>query len=485
MNDHKSVQSRYNKYIVDVNDYKVIDRVESGGFGSVFSVEDNNTKKMYAAKILNTHKDDLQYKRMINREIGIMIKCKHPTIINFIGFSLQDFNNQDNVTIFMDLAKRGSLSEFLQKVQKGLLDCSYDNTNRQIILVGIARGMMYLHQNHVIHRDLKPGNILLDEDLHPLITDFGLSKLNETGNSVSQSQQCGTFVYMAPEIFEGSRFNGKADVYSFGILMYEIITDSVPYPLLEKGKMTPFQFTSKVVNENYRPEFTVPIKKSLQNLIEKCWSNNPRERPTFEQIFKKLAYNNDESFDDVYNEHDVVEEDQLKDEESSYYLDDIDINAVIGYADEIAENKFTTDNNVPFEVEKLVKQLKEENETTKKQMLQFQKDKEEIEKKLNSVDEMIDKMIDPLKKQLENALKVNDERKSELDQIKLDLNEIKKQKNESEKELEQIRKEKDQMKNDNIAMKKENASIRLENEARKAEIAKIIKERNERKKLIR
>lgn len=87
---------------------------------------------------------------------------------------MHDFDSKKNVTIFMELAKNGSLSDFLQKVKNGLSDILYDNTRRQIILVGIARGMMYLHQNRIIHRDLKPGNILLDDKLQPLITDFGL-----------------------------------------------------------------------------------------------------------------------------------------------------------------------------------------------------------------------------------------------------------------------------------------------------------------------
>ncbi|KAK8837239.1 hypothetical protein M9Y10_036668 [Tritrichomonas musculus] len=453
MTEPNVIQSRYNKYIVDINDYKILDRVESGGFGSVFSVENNNTKNIYAAKIINTHRGDLQYNRMINREIGIMIKCKHPTIINIIGFSLKDFNNQSNVTIFMQLAKRGSLYDFLQKVQKGLLNCTYDNTNRQIILIGIARGMMHLHQNNVIHRDLKPGNVLLDEDLHPLITDFGLSKLNESGNSISQSQQCGTSAYMAPEIFTGSRYNGKADVYSFGILMYEIVTDSTPYPLLMSGKMTPFQFTTKVVNDDYRPQFTVPVKKSIQNLIEKCWSNDPHERPTFEQIFKRLAYNNDASFDDVYS--DVQKVTEKEEEEESYYLEDVDIDAVINYADEISEVKNTAKNSDTTEVEQIVTQLKEENEGMKRQMLQFQKDKEEIEKKLMNVDEMISSIVNPLKMKLEEFVRTNDEKTKELNQLRLDYNE-------SKNELEQ--------------MKNENAAIKKENEARKAEIEKIHKE---------
>ena len=189
----------------------------------------------------------------------------------------------------MELAKRGSLAEAILKSKKSTADIDYDNTAKQIILVGIARGMMYLYQHHIIHRDLKPDNILLDQYLHPLITDFGLSKIYDPGYSISQSQTCGTSIYMAPEIISGNRYSGKADVYSFGILMYEVITELVPYPLFqEKGKLTIYQFNEKVIKENYRPQFTFSIKPSLKNLVERCWSKDPNERPTFEEIFKKL-----------------------------------------------------------------------------------------------------------------------------------------------------------------------------------------------------
>lgn len=209
-----------------------------------------------------------------------MIKCQHPTIIKFHGYSLRNFNQQKNAMIFMELAKNGSLMNLIKKVKSGLLEQIYDNTNRQIILVGISRGMMHLHQHKIMHRDLKPGNVLIDENLHPRITDFGLSKIDSNG-SASQSQQCGTSIYMAPEVIEGNHYGLKADVYSFGILMYEVVTDLTPYPLFEKGKMSSFQFNNKVVNEDMRPKFSIKVKKSIQKLIEKCWAKNPSERPFF------------------------------------------------------------------------------------------------------------------------------------------------------------------------------------------------------------
>lgn len=162
------------KYQVDINDFKVIEQLSFGAFGTVYSVQNKKTKEYLAAKVMKINgKQDILF---INREIRTMIHFNHPTIIKFRGYSLKDFWGQKNVTIFMDLAKNRSLKDVLKKCSNGLSPEQYDNTAKQIILIGIARGMMELHKGHLIHRDLKPENVLLDENFHPIITDFGLSK---------------------------------------------------------------------------------------------------------------------------------------------------------------------------------------------------------------------------------------------------------------------------------------------------------------------
>ena len=101
--------------------------------------------------------------------------------------------------------------------------------------------------------------------------------------------------------------------------MYEVVTDSIPYPELLKGKIKPFKFNVMVVNDDYRPQFDSPIKSSLKNLIERCWSKYPEERPTVENIFKKLAYNTDDSIDDLYDQSNSEDD---NDDDNKYYLDE-------------------------------------------------------------------------------------------------------------------------------------------------------------------
>lgn len=354
------------KYLIDLNDLTNIERISSGGFGLVCLVQDKKTHQVYAAKIIHSSETE-QNKVMINREIGIMIRMQHPTIIKFYGYSLTDFEGKNHVTLLLQYAKNGSLASYLKKVQNGLADHNYDNTTRQKILIGIARAMMFLHKHNVIHRDLKPDNVLLDDNLEPHVTDFGTSKFYSSGQSNNQTQNVGTAIYMAPEIIEGVKYNGKADVYSFAILMYEVVTDLVPYEDFQKGNITLFQFNMKVLSENYRPEFKVPIKKSIKELIEKCWSSDPNERPTFDEIFNRLAFNIEESVYDVF---------ENDDDTPKYYLDDVDQNEILFYVDDIIgemiNEKSGSVNQAEFDkLKETVASLQEKNKSMSDEIIQL------------------------------------------------------------------------------------------------------------------
>ncbi|KAK8835133.1 hypothetical protein M9Y10_025495 [Tritrichomonas musculus] len=397
----------HNTYKMNIDDLEIVRPIDDGGFGVVFSVKDKNTSKEYAAKVIPYKGEESQYRQMINREIGILMRVQHPTIIKFYGYSLHDFNNNKNVTIIMQLAANGSLSAAIKKVRQGLADLMYDNTVRQIILVGIARGMMHLHEHHVIHRDLKPDNILLDERFYPLITDFGLSKFTETDNSINQSKACGTSIYKAPEVINSNKYNGKADVYSFGILMYEVVTDLIPYPLFSKGKLNLFQLNQKIIQENYRPEFTVPVKKSIRKLIERCWSGNPSERPTFEEIYHKLAFNIEDSIYDIYEGN---EEEEDNDINNKYQLDDVDNNELLYYIDEINgifNNHDEISSGDESSVKKMIHELssnleaiRKENEELRAHMSNIDKENQQLINKCKEID-IVKKENDTLKSKVE------------------------------------------------------------------------------------
>ena len=107
----------------------------------------------------------------------------HPSIIKFIGFNTNNFENKPRPTIITELLCNWSLGTILELQQKGLTDENRNSTIKHINIYGIASAMEYLHEHGITHRDLKPDNILLDQFLHPKICDFGLSKIRSPINT--------------------------------------------------------------------------------------------------------------------------------------------------------------------------------------------------------------------------------------------------------------------------------------------------------------
>ena len=342
---------------IDLGDYSIVKELNSGSYGRVFLVKDNTTEKPYAAKVIDSERTT---KMLVNREIGIFLRMKHPTIVKFFGYSLTDFEEEENVTLILQYAAKGSLEKLISNAQKKIPQISFDNTILQKILIGVARGMMYLHEHRVIHRDLKPANILLDDNYEPHISDFGTSKFL-INDAYLQTEYVGTLIYMAPEVFDEGDYNGKADVFSFGILMYEVLTRSKPYSEILRKGFSCSQFRKKIKKEHYRPKFETKVKTSLQNLIEECWSDDPKDRPTFEEIFNKLAYGTNES---VYN---VFEKNDDNDEES-YYLDGIDIDEVLSYVDKINVISTNEDRDDIVQMKEKIARLENMNEKMNKEI---------------------------------------------------------------------------------------------------------------------
>lgn len=222
-----SIEER-EQYMIDINDYQIVKQINKGGFGLIYLVKNNNTDKELVIKVNLidlSSSQSVSMQQMVYRELSVLMRAHHPTIIQFRVFSPIDFNKNENMVIFMDYMKNSSLEFLLSQSQKGLCDSIFNNTIRQIILAGIARGMMYLHSQKIIHRDLKPGNVLLDDNFYPHITDLGLSKFFDPQNTKNQSKiGCGTTVYMAPEVIQDDSYNTKVDVCGYNLRSYQRAT---------------------------------------------------------------------------------------------------------------------------------------------------------------------------------------------------------------------------------------------------------------------
>ncbi|OQR84331.1 serine/threonine protein kinase [Achlya hypogyna] len=157
--------------------------------------------------------------------------------------------------------------------------------------------MNYLHLCSIMHRDLKSGNVLLDAYGTVKISDFGLSCVLEIGHSSDLTAETGTYRWMAPEVIGHEPYSMKADVYSYGVILWEMLAKEQPF----KG-MSPIQGTSSgwaaqlrkrvaafaVARQQMRPAFPKDTPESLQQLVETCWHQDPAHRPTFAQVLDAL-----------------------------------------------------------------------------------------------------------------------------------------------------------------------------------------------------
>lgn len=149
-----------------------------------------------------------------------------------------------------------------------------------------------MHEHGIAHRDLKPENILLDDDYYPRVCDFGFSKyctksLPKSTN-LSMSRQFGTPLYLPPEILSGDEiYNQSVDVYAFALIAYEIVTGKQPFSELFEST-SEFLSYQKII-DGYRPKFPSFVDEKMRDLITRCWSERPEDRPTFKEIFEELS----------------------------------------------------------------------------------------------------------------------------------------------------------------------------------------------------
>ena len=169
----------------------------------------------------------------------------------------------------------------------------FNSTVRSIIIVGIVLGMKYVHSRGLFHRDLKPSNVLLDEEHHPLLCDFGSSRSFSDDVTMTGLPPV-TLYYAAPELCdEEVSYNEKIDVYSFGISLYEIVTGKLALRHLNQMQVTAFIVRGK------RPKIPESVLPFTRTLIERCWSQDPSERPSFEEIYDYLKNGDFRLFNDV------------------------------------------------------------------------------------------------------------------------------------------------------------------------------------------
>ena len=272
-------------------------KIGRGAFGKVYKVINKTNRRIYAAKIYikKIENESIDAIQDISREVAIISNFNHPSVLKFILYSQYDFKQKKQPVIITEYASNGSLRELIER-EKQSDNKIMTGTQKLILIYGIASALSYLHNHDIIHRDLKPENILIDEFYFPKVADFGFSKggPNDSQNPKTISGTIkGTPLYMSPEIWRKSEYTKSSDIYAFGIVMYEIMTLERPF-----NTIGIFDLMQTIAKGN-RPEFTKPVSEVYKNLIQRCWSQIPSERPTSDEILKEIETNHNYITDDV------------------------------------------------------------------------------------------------------------------------------------------------------------------------------------------
>ncbi|KAK8871919.1 hypothetical protein M9Y10_007665 [Tritrichomonas musculus] len=285
---------------IEISKLKKLERIGEGSFGEVYLAIDEETNEFYAVKVFRNefNKGPCNFLPILHREIKLFSKLNHPAILRFIAFSFFNFDDDKRPAIITQYAPNKSLDQIFQIKKEYPYVPFWNNTVKLCIIYGVSSAMSYLHKNNIVHLDLKPANILLDEYLLPLICDFGLAEiLDNKQQSISLSTLTGvrgTATHIAPEIWKNQPFSFACDVYSFALVLYSILTDEEPFENYNQ-----YEFFTKVIHNGERPNLDSKIPEAFKQLIRKCWSEDPKKRPDFSFIVQDLAENQDYIMDDV------------------------------------------------------------------------------------------------------------------------------------------------------------------------------------------
>jgi len=254
-----------------MDDIKLLNSIGSGSYGEVYKAIVNDD--IVAVKRLHARSLRAEQVESFCSEVSLMCQLKHPNIVGFVGAVTEP----SALCIITEFCQNGSLADLLLQPT---IPMSFEWKLRAAL--DAARGMQYLHSSNpvILHRDLKSDNLLVDANWRVKVADFGLTRFL----SKKAMTQVGTPMWMAPEIITGEQYTENADVYAFGIILWELLTRSEPYEDMEQ-----YAIIMQVV-EGRRPKLTPETEASpIVPLMKDCWAAKPADRPTFDVIVERLC----------------------------------------------------------------------------------------------------------------------------------------------------------------------------------------------------
>lgn len=247
---------------VEVNHFKIVSQIGVGGMGEVYLAEDSKLHRSIALKFLSARfMANEEFRERFFREARSAAALNHPNIITI--FEIGQFQGQ--IYIAMEYVEGVELKDLMTAGELTVENC-YD------IAIQICDGLSAAHEAGLVHRDIKPLNILVDKNKRVRILDFGLAKAEGDLELTQAGTAMGTVNYMSPEQAQGDEVDNRGDLFSFGILFYELITGGLPF---KTGSMPATVYS--IVHEPYKP-LDPSLDGGLKHIFDKALAKKPEER---------------------------------------------------------------------------------------------------------------------------------------------------------------------------------------------------------------
>ncbi|HET7011844.1 MAG TPA: serine/threonine-protein kinase [Anaerolineales bacterium] len=245
--------------------YELLGPIGHGGMAAVYKGRDHESGRLVAVKVLSPQvAENPQFLQRFRREARVVKQLDHPHIV-----PVEDFGEEgDTAYLVMPYLRVGSLAD---RLAQGPLTPAEGGR----VMAEMTSALEYAHQRGVVHRDVKPSNILLDEDGRALLADFGLAQIHDASISLTGSALLGTPAYVSPEQVRGEPVDARSDQYSLGIVLYQLTTGQLPYEA-----ETPMAVLLKQVNEPMpRPrQVNSNIPEAVERVILKATAKDPKDR---------------------------------------------------------------------------------------------------------------------------------------------------------------------------------------------------------------
>ena len=258
------------------NTFNYIDTIGTGGFGRAYLAKTKKDDKKVVIKEIDLSKMDKKMKEYIVREGFLLSLLEHPNIIDFKEY----YYTRKIAYITMDYADGGDLDMKIKKQKK--IDEKFPEEFVIQWFLEICEAIKYIHDQGVVHRDLKPKNIFLTEDGHVKLGDLGIAK--DLSNEISVAKTAiGTQPYLSPEIIEGKPYNYSTDIWDLGVILYEMIELKHPFISLSPTKMF-----YNIINVKYEPIEDSQYQQQLIDLVPQFLKKEPKERINLSEVIKIL-----------------------------------------------------------------------------------------------------------------------------------------------------------------------------------------------------